>query len=116
MAEEIYREWFVCFRFPGYQTTEFEKGIPKGWEQGTLGEITNMLMGQSPKSEFYNDIGDGLPFHQGVGSYGVRFPKNETFCSVEGRTAKTGDILFSVRAPVGRLNRLFPISWGAHYM
>jgi len=31
MAEEIYREWFVRFRFPGYQTAEFEKGIPKGW-------------------------------------------------------------------------------------
>lgn len=33
MAEEIYREWFVRFRFPGYQTAEFEKGIPKGWVQ-----------------------------------------------------------------------------------
>jgi type I restriction enzyme S subunit len=104
MAEEIYREWFVRFRFPGYQTAEFEKGIPKDWLQGSLGDITNMLMGQSPKSEFYNDSGNGLPFHQGVGSYGDRFPKNETFCSVDGRTAKEGDILFSVRAPVGRLN------------
>ncbi|MDD5460546.1 MAG: restriction endonuclease subunit S [Methylococcales bacterium] len=104
MAEEIYREWFVRFRFPGYQAAEFEKGIPKGWMQGSLGGITNMLMGQSPKSEFYNDSGNGLPFHQGVGSYGDRFPKNETFCSVDGRTAKGGDILFSVRAPVGRLN------------
>jgi type I restriction enzyme S subunit len=104
MAEEIYREWFVRFRFPGYQTAEFEKGIPKGWTQGTLGEIATMLMGQSPKSEFYNESGDGLPFHQGVGTYGARFPKNETYCSVDGRTANEGDILFSVRAPVGRLN------------
>lgn len=31
MAEEIYREWFVRFRFPGYQSAKFEKGIPKGW-------------------------------------------------------------------------------------
>ncbi len=104
MAEEIYREWFVRFRFPGYQTAEFEKGIPKGWRESLFGDISNMLMGQSPKSEFYNTIGDGLPFHQGVGSYGARFPINEVFCSVDGRTAKEGDILFSVRAPVGRLN------------
>jgi type I restriction enzyme S subunit len=32
MAEEIYREWFVRFRFPGWQNTEFEKGIPKDWD------------------------------------------------------------------------------------
>ncbi len=104
MAEEIYREWFVRFRFPGYQTAEFEKGIPKGWGETNLGAIANILMGQSPKSEFYNTNGDGLPFHQGVGSYGERFPVNETFCSVDGRTAIEGDVLFSVRAPVGRLN------------
>jgi len=63
-----------------------------------------MLMGQSPKSEFYNQNFDGLPFHQGVGTYGDRFPKNDTYCSVDGRTVNEGDILFSARAPVGRLN------------
>lgn len=39
MAEEIYREWFVRFRFPGYQNAEFEKGIPKGWEIVELNKI-----------------------------------------------------------------------------
>lgn len=104
MAEEIYREWFVRFRFPGYQTAEFEKGIPKDWKEGALSDVAKFVMGQSPKSEFYNDKGEGLPFHQGVGTYGERFPVNETYCSVDGRTANEGDILFSVRAPVGRLN------------
>lgn len=104
MAEEIYREWFVRFRFPGYQDAEFEKGIPKGWREDCLGNISNMVMGQSPSSEFYNETGDGLPFHQGVGTYGDRFPISKTYCSVTGRLAKKGDILFSVRAPVGRLN------------
>lgn len=61
-------------------------------------------MGQSPKSDFDNTNGDGLPFHQGVGTYGDRFPVNETCYSVSGRTANEGDILFSVRAPVGRVN------------
>lgn len=104
MAEQIYKEWFVRLRFPGYENSEFKKGVPKGWEYISLGSFTNILMGQSPKSEFYNDQGDGLPFHQGVGSYGNRFPKHDTFCSVSGRLAREGDILFSVRAPVGRIN------------
>ena len=104
MAEELYKEWFVRFRFPNYENTEFEKGIPSNWEETTLKYIANVTMGQSPSSEFYNDAGVGLPFHQGVGTYGERFPINSTFCSVEGRLAQENDILFSVRAPVGRLN------------
>ena len=32
MAENLYKEWFVRFRIPGYQTAEFENGIPKGWK------------------------------------------------------------------------------------
>lgn len=104
MAEEIYREWFVRMRFPGHEKAKFHKGVPEEWKETPLREIANMVMGQSPKSEFYNTIGDGLPFNQGVGTYGNRFPRKETFCSVRGRLAEKGDILFSVRAPVGRLN------------
>jgi type I restriction enzyme S subunit len=61
-------------------------------------------MGQSPKSEFYNERGEGLPFHQGVTGFGHRFPEHRVFCTVENRIAKAGDVLFSVRAPVGRIN------------
>ena len=104
MAEELYREWFVRMRFPGHQNTRFVKGVPKGWVETQLGKIAKFTMGQSPKSEFYNESGDGLPFHQGVGTYGERFPNTVTYCSVDGRRASKGDILFSVRAPVGRLN------------
>lgn len=104
MAEEIYREWFVRMRFPGYEKVKTERGIPVGWSPSNLGSIANFVMGQSPSSEYYNEIGDGLPFHQGVGTYGDRYPVHKIFCSSEGRRAKSGDILFSVRAPVGRLN------------
>lgn len=104
MAEEIYREWFVRFRFPGHETVTFVKGIPEGWRTTDLGAIADLTMGQSPKSEFYNQEGNGLPFNQGVGTYGNRFPNRVTYCSTNGRKAKMGDILFSVRAPVGRLN------------
>ena len=61
-------------------------------------------MGQSPKSEFYNQDRQGLPFHQGVGSYGTRFVIDTTYSTSFTRIAEAGSILFSVRAPVGRLN------------
>ena len=104
MAEEIYREWFVRLRFPGHEMVKKVKGVPQGWRPSCLGNIANFTMGQSPSSEFYNEVGNGLPFHQGVGTYGERFPRTVTYCSEDGRRAHSGDILFSVRAPVGRLN------------
>ena len=104
MAEHLYREWFVRMRFPGHKQATFVKGVPEEWRVVKLGDIASFTMGQSPKSEYYNEEGDGLPFHQGVGTYGIRFPQTERYCSVVGRKARKGDILFSVRAPVGRLN------------
>lgn len=41
MAEEIYREWFVRFRFPGYKTVKFEKGIPDEWEIKRIGDVVD---------------------------------------------------------------------------
>ena len=108
MAATIYRQWFVEFRFPGHENVpmvESELGlIPQGWEIMQLGEMCHVLMGQSPKSEFYNETGEGLPFHQGVTDFGNRFPIHRIYCTVKNRIAMTGDILFSVRAPVGRIN------------
>jgi type I restriction enzyme S subunit len=104
VAEEIYREWFVRFRFPGHDKANFVKGLPASWTVKKFGDIANFTMGQSPPSHSYNNSGDGLPFHQGVGTYGSRFPQNITYCNTKGRKARKGDILFSVRAPVGRLN------------
>ena len=108
MAGTIYREWFVEFRFPGHgnvKMVESELGlIPQGWEVKQLGEMCDVVMGQSPKSEFYNELGEGLPFHQGVTDFGDRFPTDRVFCTIRNRIADPGDILFSVRAPVGRIN------------
>ena len=103
-AQRFYKEWFIDLRFPGYENTKIINGIPAGWEKKKLIEIADITMGQSPKSEFYNSNRDGLPFHQGVGSFGTRFVIDETYSSSFSRVAESGDILFSVRAPVGRLN------------
>ncbi len=64
----------------------------------------SITMGQSPKSEFYNEDGEGLPFHQGVSDFGTHFPAHRKYCTVENRIAEAGDVLVSVRAPVGRIN------------
>ncbi|MGC2048362.1 MAG: restriction endonuclease subunit S, partial [Gallionella sp.] len=96
--------WFVHLRFPGHEHVKIKDGIPEGWEKKLLSEIADITMGQSPDSVYYNEDGNGLPFHQGVSNFGVRFPTHQTYCSVLGRLAEAGDILFSVRAPVGRIN------------
>ena len=103
-ARLLYKEWFVHLRFPDHEHTKIIDDIPEGWERRLLGEIANITMGQSPKSIYYNEEGNGLPFHQGVTNFGVRFPTHETYCTVQSRIAEPGDILFSVRAPVGRIN------------
>ena len=108
MAQAIYREWFVHFRFPGHEDATFVDSplgpIPEGWEVAALEQLAHLTMGQSPKSEFYNEAGDGSPFHQGVKDFGLHLPTHRTYCTVEGRAALDGDVLISVRAPVGRLN------------
>ncbi|PZO28272.1 MAG: restriction endonuclease subunit S [Flavobacteriaceae bacterium] len=106
MAMALYKHWFVDFGpFKDGEFVESELGlIPKGWEVKRLVDFVNLTMGQSPKSEFYNSNNEGLPFHQGVTNYGERFPEDKTYSSEGNRFAEEGDILFSVRAPVGRLN------------
>ena len=69
-----------------------------------LGEIVNINMGQSPRSEFYNSRGEGMPFYQGVTDFGEKYPKKSTYCSRPTKIAEVGDIFFSVRAPVGDVN------------
>ena len=103
-ARLLYREWFVHFRFAGYEHVKIMDGIPQGWKSRMLVEFADVVMGQSPKSQFYNDVGDGLPFHQGVSDYGFRFVSHRIYSTALTKIAEAGDILVSVRAPVGRIN------------
>jgi type I restriction enzyme S subunit len=108
LARSIHREWFVHFRFPKHEDVNVQDAdpglTPHGWRVRRLDEIATIVMGQSPRSEFYNEVGEGLPFHQGVADYGPVLPTHRKFCSQASRTAEPMDILCSVRAPVGRLN------------
>lgn len=103
-AQRLYKHWFIDLRYPGHETTKIIDGLPEGWKKEKLVDFADVVMGQSPKSEFYNQEKKGLPFHQGVGSYGTRFVIDDTYSSSVTRIAESGSILFSVRAPVGRLN------------
>ena len=69
-----------------------------------LGEFANITMGQSPKSEFYNFNGEGLPFLQGNRTFGIKYPTFDTWTTNVTKIANKNDIIMSVRAPVGDLN------------
>jgi type I restriction enzyme S subunit len=76
----------------------------EGWKTESLGRIANITMGQSPDSKYYSEEKNGLPFLQGCAEFTSRFPKHALYCSQTKKIANSGEILFSVRAPVGKIN------------
>ena len=62
MAENLYKEWFVRFRFPGHGNEEMENGLPKGWSVEKLGEWgINLDTGKRPKGGIDDSLKDGYP-------------------------------------------------------
>ena len=117
MAKTLYDYWFVQFDFPDangkpYKTTggkmvynpTLKREIPEGWKDKTLSDIANITMGQSPSGDSYNEQGIGTIFFQGSTDFGWLFPTIRQYTTAPARMAKKGDILLSVRAPVGDMN------------
>lgn len=117
MAKTLYDYWFVQFDFPNadgkpYKSSggkmvynaELKREIPEGWAVKKLSQIANITMGQSPSGSSYNDDGFGEIFFQGSTDFGWRYPTIRQYTTEPSRMAKSGDILLSVRAPVGTLN------------
>ena len=117
MAKQLYDYWFVQFDFPNeegkpYKSSggamvwneKLKRKIPQGWSNGVLSDVANITMGQSPDGSSYNDDGDGIIFYQGSTDFGLRFPDIRQYTTSPSRYANKGDILMSVRAPVGALN------------
>ncbi|MDD4910115.1 MAG: restriction endonuclease subunit S [Candidatus Omnitrophica bacterium] len=104
IAQAIFKRWFVDFEFPGYEKAKFVDGLPQGWLKGKLIDICDIVMGQSPPGETYNESGEGAVFYQGNRDFGFRFPTPRVYCTAPTRIAEAKDILISVRAPVGALN------------
>ena len=63
MAENLYKEWFVRFRFPGHETSGFENGIPKGWNVCRFSSIANVLSGGTPSTDHDEYYGGNIPFY-----------------------------------------------------
>lgn len=117
MAKTLYDYWFVQFDFPDtngqpYKTSggkmvynsTLKREMPEGWCDKTLSQIANITMGQSPEGSSYNDEGVGTIFYQGSTDFGWLFPTTRQYTTAPSRMAKKGDILLSVRAPVGDMN------------
>ena len=79
--------------------------LPEGWKVKKLGEICTIIAGQSPEGQYYNQERIGLPFYQGKKEFGDKFIKApQTWTQKITKEAEKGDILMSVRAPVGPIN------------
>jgi type I restriction enzyme S subunit len=117
MAKTLYDYWFVQFDFPDANGKPFKSSggkmvynatlkreIPAGWKDKQLCQIANITMGTSPTGDSLNDSGDGVEFFQGSTDFGWQFPTVRQYTTQPVRMAKRGDILLSVRAPVGELN------------
>jgi type I restriction enzyme S subunit len=86
-----------------YKDTPIGK-IPVDWEVVKLSKTSEINMGQSPPSTDCNEEGDGLPFYQGNAEFGPKYPSPQRWCNRPKKIADEGDILISVRAPVGEIN------------
>lgn len=81
-----------------------EDNLPPNWSWVKLGEVCEIIMGQSPPSSTYNTEQIGLPFFQGKAEFTELYPEVKKWCSKPKKLAETDDILLSVRAPVGSTN------------
>lgn len=105
-ASELYKEWFVRFRFPGYQTTRFENGIPEGWKVERLSNYCKITDGTHDTPL---QVEEGIPLVTGKavkkGEIDFSIPYNisiEDHEKIKKRSGlKTGDILFSNIGTVG---------------
>ena len=111
MAENLYKEWFVRFRFPNYQNTEFENGIPDGWRTVTLDSILSKIAtGLNPRKNFV--LGNGDNYYVTIKNMGDnniylddRCDKvdDEAIIKINKRSdLRQGDLLFSGIGTIGR--------------
>ena len=90
-AQAIYQQMFI-------------ENASSDWAEGTLSNIADITMGQSPNGSSYNEDSNGTIFFQGRAEFGFRFPTVRLYTTEPKRMACVNDTLMSVRAPVGDLN------------
>ena len=109
-TEELRRGLMTEFFHSGYyQHSTIERPqfgqVPENWDICELSEVADIEMGSSPKSKYYNEEGDGLPFYQANNEFGYRNPSHDRWCSKPNKTADEGDTLVTIRGTyVGQVN------------
>ena len=93
IGQALFKHWFI-------DNPEKEK-----WPIGKLEDLFDVTMGQSPPGSSYNENREGTLFYQGRAEFGWRFPSPRLYTTDPKRFAKSGDVLLSVRAPVGDINQ-----------
>ncbi|HUP17109.1 MAG TPA: restriction endonuclease subunit S [Acidimicrobiia bacterium] len=78
--------------------------LPAGWKRKALSDVADIILGQSPPGTSYNTEGRGVPFFQGKAEFGDLYPEIRKWTTAPKKLAKAGDVLISVRAPVGPTN------------
>ena len=112
MAESLYKEWFVRFRFPGYEDVEFENGFPKDWEKVKLDDVLNKIAtGLNPRKNFV--LGEGENFYVTIKNMADNTVCLDNKCDKVNDDAiikinkrsdlKIGDLLFSGIGTIGRV-------------
>ena len=103
-ARLITREKTTRAKAPAHDPVTPSFALPMTWEWSMIEAVAQVEMGQSPRSEHYNQAGDGISFFQGKADFGHRHPTPRYWCTSPKKIAECGDILVSVRAPVGPTN------------
>lgn len=80
-------------------------GFTDDWREERLGDICEIVMGQSPESRHYNRVGNGLPLIQGNADITNRRTIQRVWTTSAPKRAEAGDVLLTVRAPVGAVGR-----------
>ena len=112
-AQELYKEWFVCFRFPGYRTAKFENGLPEGWEYIRFGKAIEIIDGDRgvnyPKQEEFYETGECLFLNAGnVTKNGFDFSSCSYITKEKDQVLRkgklqTGDVVLTTRGTVGNV-------------
>ena len=83
------------------------EGFDGEWEEVRLGDIADIIMGQSPSSSSYNEQGDGIPLIQGNADCKDRKTFPRMYTTEKTKVCKIGDIIMTVRAPVGAISKSY---------
>ena len=93
-AMRLYKEWFVKLRFPGYEKTKIEDGVPEGWKLTRVKRMGQVITGKTPSTAIVENYGEDIPFVKIPDMHGVIYPlKTEVKLSERGANTQKNKFL-----------------------